>query len=205
MLNWSDDALIEVRCLTGLPVPHVDLEILNPDGKPLPHDGKQIGEVVVRSPWIVQAYVKDPGKSEELWQDGWLHTGDVGFIDQDEYLHITDRIEDVIKSGGEWISSLEIEDILSRHEAVSEVAVIGVPDEKWGERPLALVVVKPESRGSLSGNELKQFFDRFVEEGTIAKYGVPDRVFIVDGLTKTSVGKMNKKELRSRYQAAQVI
>ena len=182
-----------------MPAPLVDLEIIDPDGKPLPRDGKHTGEVVVRSPWLTQAYFKEPEKSEALWQDGWLHTGDVGYVDEEGYLHITDRIKDVIKTGGEWISSLELEDLISRHEAVSEAAVIGIPDEKWGERPLLLAVLKPTFKGNVTEDDLKTFYGQFVLEGIIPKYGIPRRVMIVDAIAKTSVGKLNKKELRNQY------
>jgi fatty-acyl-CoA synthase len=171
------------------------------NGQPLPHDGQSAGEVVVRTPWLTQGYVKDPEKSEELWKDGWLHTGDVGMIDTDGYLQITDRMKDVIKTGGEWISSLELEDIISQHEAVSEAAVIGVPDDKWGERPLTLVVLKPDYADKVTGEDLKKFYTAFVENGTIPKYGVPDRVVITDQIAKTSVGKINKKEIRTQYRS----
>ncbi|HHP7233675.1 MAG TPA: fatty acid--CoA ligase, partial [Desulfobacterales bacterium] len=149
MLDWPQNRQVEVRCRTGLPIPNVQLEIVTPEGKPLPHDGNSTGEVVVRAPWLTQGYLKDPEQSEMLWRDGWLHTGDVGFIDPEGYLQITDRIKDVIKTGGEWISSLALEDLISQHEGVSEAAVIGVADEKWGERPLALIVPKKDWRGKL--------------------------------------------------------
>jgi fatty-acyl-CoA synthase len=199
MLEWDADRQIEIRCRTGLPIPNVELQIVDPDGRPLPHDGKTAGEVVVRAPWLTQGYLKDAERSENLWRGGWLHTGDVGWIDAAGYLQITDRIKDVIKTGGEWISSLALEDIISRHEAVSEAAVIGVPDEKWGERPLALVVLKKEYGGKVSAETLQAFFMKFVEDGTIPKYGVPDRVLLVDAIAKTSVGKINKKELRRQH------
>ncbi len=199
MWEWDLDKQVPIRCKTGIPVPNVLLEIIDPLGNPLPHDGKSTGEIVVRSPWLTQGYLKDPEKSEALWEGGWLHTGDIGYIDEEGYLKITDRLKDVIKTGGEWISSLELEDILSQHEAVSEVAVVGVPDEKWGERPLALVVLHKEYEGKVSGEELKDFFKKFVEEGTIPKYGVPDRIEIVKSIPKTSVGKINKKEIRKAY------
>ena len=201
MLDWDAEQQVAIRCKTGLPVPNVNLEILDPNGQPLPHDGQSAGEVVVRTPWLTQGYVKDPEKSEELWKDGWLHTGDVGIIDTDGYLQITDRMKDVIKTGGEWISSLELEDIISQHEAVSEAAVIGVPDDKWGERPLTLVVLKPDYADKVTGEDLKNFYTKFVENGTIPKYGVPDRVVITDQIAKTSVGKINKKEIRSHYRS----
>jgi fatty-acyl-CoA synthase len=199
MLEWGIDEQIGIRCRTGLPLPNVYLEIIDPDGQPLPHDGKSTGEVVVRAPWLTHGYLKDPEKSENLWSGGWLHTGDIGFIDEYGYLQITDRLKDVIKTGGEWISSLALEDIISRHEAVSEAAVIGIPDDKWGERPLALVVVKDEFKNKVTGEDLKSFYQQFVENGMIPKFGVPDNVNLVDSIAKTSVGKINKKALRSRY------
>jgi fatty-acyl-CoA synthase len=199
MLHWTADKQIEIRCRTGLPITNVDLEIVDPEGNPLPHDGKITGEVVVRSPWLTQAYVKDPDRSEALWKNGWLHTGDIGFIDPEGYLQITDRLRDVIKTGGEWVSSLQLEDIISQHEAVSEVAVIGVSDDKWGERPLALVVIKGEYRRKVTADELRAFCMRFVQKGAISTYAVPDRVFFIDSISKTSVGKIDKKKLRKQY------
>ncbi len=199
MLEWDAEAQAAVRCRTGLPVTNVELEVVDANGVPKAHDGKSTGEVVVRTPWLTQGYLKDPQKSEALWSNGWLHTGDIGFIDSEGYLQITDRLKDVIKTGGEWISSLELESIISQHPAVSEAAVIGVPDEKWGERPLALVVLRKEYQGKVSQEELKDFFKKSVEEGVIPKYGVPNKVLLVDTIAKTSVGKLNKKELRSQY------
>ena len=200
MLDWDAERQIEMRCRTGLPVPNVILEVVDLEGQPLPHDGKTAGEVVVRSPWLTQGYVGDPEKSEALWAGGWLHTGDIGFIDAEGYLQITDRVKDVIKTGGEWISSLELEDIISRHPAVSEAAVIGIPDPKWVERPLALVVLKPGMKDQTSPDDLKAYFAKFAADGVIPKYGVPDRVEIVDTIAKTSVGKINKKLLRVEYK-----
>jgi len=200
MLEWDEDRQIEMRCRTGLPIPNVLLEIVDTDGRAVKHDGKSTGEVVVRTPWLTQGYIKDPEKSEELWAGGWLHTGDIGYIDTEGYLQITDRLKDVIKTGGEWISSLELEDIISRHEAVSEAAVIGVPDDKWTERPLALVILREDFRGKVGEEELREFFMKYVEDGTIPKYGVPGKIAIVDAIAKTSVGKINKKDLRKQYQ-----
>jgi len=199
MLEWDLEDQIPYRCRTGVPVPNVSLRVVDPMGTPLPHDGQSTGEVLVRAPWLTQGYFKDPEKSEELWRDGWLHTGDVGFIDELGYLQITDRMKDVIKTGGEWVSSLLLEDIISQHEAVSEAAVIGVPDEKWGERPMACVVLRQGYEDQVSEEELRSFYLKFVENGTIAKYGVPDYVRIMEAIPKTSVGKMNKKELRSSF------
>lgn len=199
MVDWPLEDQVPIRCRTGLPAPNVHLQIRDPEGNPLPHDGRTTGEVVVRAPWLTQGYLKDPEQSEALWQGGWLHTGDIGFVDEEGYLQITDRLKDVIKTGGEWISSLALEDIISRHEAVSESAVIGVPDEKWGERPMALVVLKEEFRGKTTEEDLQNHFMGFVKSGDIPKYGVPESIRLVDEITKTSVGKINKKELRNRF------
>ncbi|MFP4672100.1 MAG: fatty acid--CoA ligase [Desulfohalobiaceae bacterium] len=200
MQGWDLDSQTQVRCRTGLPVPNVQLRVADPLGKSLPHDGQSTGEVLARSPWLTQGYLKDPEKSEELWQDGWLHTGDIGFIDQEGYLQITDRIKDVIKSGGEWLSSLELEDIISQHPAVSEAAVVGIPDDKWGERPAALVVLHQGYQDQVTDQDLRDFFQKFVDKGSIPKYAIPGKIDIVPSIPKTSVGKMNKKEIRRQYQ-----
>ena len=200
MMDWDLERQVDIRCRTGLPIPNVVLDIVDPDGKPLPHDGQATGEVVVRSPWLTQGYLKEPERSEELWRGGWLHTGDVGFIDAEGYLKITDRIKDVIKSGGEWVSSLILEDIISQHEAISEAAVIAVPDEKWGERPLALVVLKKEFAGKVKEEDLLNFLMKFVQNGTIPKFGVPSQVLLVESIAKTSVGKLNKRALRKQFR-----
>jgi fatty-acyl-CoA synthase len=163
------------------------------------HDGQTPGEVVVRAPWLTQGYLKDQQNSEQLWRGGYLHTSDIGTIDPLGYLLITDRIKDVIKSGGEWISSLEIEDILSQHPGVSEAAVIGVPDERWGERPVALVVLRPSHIGALSEDDIKAHVANYADKGVISKWAVPSRVRFVEIIDKTSVGKLDKKLLRQKY------
>jgi fatty-acyl-CoA synthase len=199
MLDWDMDRQIEMRCRTGLPLPLVNLKIVDTSGADIPHDGESVGEIVVRAPWVTQGYIKDEQRAEDLWDDGWLHTGDIGFIDPEGYLQVTDRVKDVIKTGGEWISSLQLEDIMTQHDAVSEAAAIGVADEKWGERPLMLVALKEESQGKVTEAELKAFFFKFVEQGAIPKYGVPDRIVLVDSIAKTSVGKIDKKLLRQQF------
>ncbi len=200
LMETEPDEQVAIRCKTGLPIPHVQLKIVDMEGKELPHDGKTAGEVVVRAPWLTQGYVKSEEKSEELWAGGWLHTGDIGVIDAQGYLRITDRLKDVIKTGGEWISSLELEDIISRHEAVSEVAVVGVADDKWGERPLAMVVIKDAFRGNVTEKDIQDHCMAFVEKGLIPKYGVPTRIILDADIPKTSVGKISKKDIRSQYQ-----
>ncbi len=200
MVNWGIDEQVKVRSKTGMTIPLVNLQIVDPEGKPLPNDGKSTGEIVVRAPWLTQGYLKDPQKSEELWKDGWLHTGDVGYIDEAGYLKITDRIKDVIKTGGEWISSLDLENIILKHPAVSEAAAVGVPHEKWGERPVVMAVLKPEYVGKVTEEELKKFYMDHVEKGIISKWGVPDKIIFVDLIPKTSVGKLDKKVIRQQVK-----
>lgn len=140
----SEDERTTYRIKAGIPVPLVEAAIMDADGKLLPSDGESQGELVLRAPWLTQGYFREPEKGEELWAHGWLHTGDVATIDGMGFIEIRDRIKDVIKTGGEWISSLELEDLISRHPAVREVAVVGVPDPQWGERPFALLVLREE-------------------------------------------------------------
>jgi len=199
MLDWDEDRLLDVVIKTGLPMPLVEFEAVDAEGQPLPHDGRSAGEVVFRAPWLTKNYFKAPDKSKYLWQKGWLHSGDVGHIDEAGYLQITDRIKDVIKTGGEWVSSLDLENLLSQHEAVLESAAIGIPDEKWGERPMMIVVLKPEFAGTITGDDLKQYMKKAAEAGKLPKYGVPEQYKFVDEIAKTSVGKLNKKVLRQIY------
>ncbi|MDQ5908220.1 MAG: hypothetical protein QG599_311 [Pseudomonadota bacterium] len=197
MQDWDEERQLEIRCKTGLPIPMVDLRIVDPEMNDVPHDGVSQGEVVVRSPWLTQGYLKDPQNSEQLWRGGYLHTGDIGVIDAEGYLKITDRLKDVIKTGGEWISSLELEDLILKHPAVAEAAVVGVPDPKWGERPLALVVVKPGQE--VDAVMMRTWLQNFADQGMISKWGIPDRVLFVDAIPKTSVGKLDKKVMRQQY------
>jgi fatty-acyl-CoA synthase len=128
-----------------------------------------------------------------------LHTGDIGYIDEEGYLRITDRLKDVIKTGGEWISSLELEDIISRHPGVSEVAVIGVKDRKWGERPMAMVVPKQAAARPLTEDDIRGAIQPGIDQGTLPKYAMPEKVLLVDQIAKTSVGKINKKQMRQDF------
>jgi fatty-acyl-CoA synthase len=200
MADWDEDSLMEVVIKTGLPVPLVEFEVVDADDKPLPHDGMSTGEVVFRAPWLTKSYFKAPDRSKELWQNGWLHSGDVGHINEDGYLQITDRVKDVIKSGGEWVSSLDLENLLSQHEAVLESAAIGVPDEKWGERPMMIVVLKPEFNGKVTAEDLKRHMKQAAQDGKLPKYGVPDRYEFAEEIAKTSVGKLDKKLMRQVYR-----
>ncbi len=199
MQNISDEQKIDIVTKTGLPLPLVEIEVVNADDEPLPHDGVQTGEVVMRAPWLTQGYFKSPEKTEQLWCNGYLHSGDVGHIDSDGYLQITDRIKDVIKSGGEWISSLDLENILSQHDAVLESAAIGVADSKWGERPMMLVVIKPEFKDKVDAEQLQTHMQEAAEQGRLPKYGVPRRFEFIEALPKTSVGKLDKKRMRREF------
>jgi fatty-acyl-CoA synthase len=192
-----DEESLARRCKTGKPTVMVDLRVVDANMDEVPHDGESTGEVVTRAPWLTQGYSGNPQGSEELWQGGYMHTGDVGYIEKDGTLQITDRIKDVIKSGGEWISSLELESIVSRCDGVSEVAAFGVPDSKWGERPMLVIVRAAES--VLSVNEIQDAIREQVDNGRLSKWAIPERVKFVDSLPKTSVGKMDKKVMRVMY------
>ncbi len=199
MLDWDLDKQVEIRSCAGLPVPLVQLEVIDWEGMPVPHDGKSTGEIVARTPWLTQGYIKDPEGSEMLWKNGWLHTGDIGNIDPEGYLQVTDRLKDIIKTGGEWISVLKLEEIIIRHEAVMDAAVVGVPDKKWGERPLVLLVLKDEYKGKVEEKDFKDFYKKFADAGILPRYGIPDRVVIVDHIAKSRVGKIDKKIIREQF------
>ena len=195
----TGDKAVATRVKTGLPIPLVDLRIVDPDMNDAAHDGKASGEIVVRAPWLTQGYFKNPDASRDLWAGGYLHTNDIATIDGEGYVQVTDRLKDVIKTGGEWVSSLEVEDILSQHGAVSEAAVIAVRDAKWGERPKALIVLKPGAEAT-DVEDIRNFVKTFADRGIISKFAVPSDIAFVPSLLKTSVGKLNKKALRETYQ-----
>lgn len=188
------EAQIALRVKTGRSVPLVALRTVDPEMQTLPRDGHSAGEIVVRAPWLTQGYLHNADASEELWHGGWLHTQDIGHVDPRGYLQVTDRLKDVIKTGGEWVSSLELEELIGRHPDVAEVAVIGVPDAKWGERPLAFVVAR--SGIEPDADSIRSFLRGFADAGRISRYGVPDEVRFVGELPRTSVGKLNKRALR---------
>ena len=198
-LTGDPDGEVEFRAKAGIAGPLVDLRIVDPDMNSVPHDGKSAGEIVLRAPWLTQGYFNNPEGSEQLWAGGYLHTSDIAVVDPNGYVHITDRIKDVIKTGGEWVSSLQIEDLISQCAGVAEVAVIGVKDDRWGERPLALVVKRPSDANGVSDAVIKNHLKTFADQGIISKYGIPEKILFIDSIPKTSVGKINKKELRERY------
>jgi fatty-acyl-CoA synthase len=196
--EWDWETQTETLISTGFPLPLVKLRVATPDGKEVAHDGQETGEIQVRAPWLTPAYYKDPERSEELWAGGWMHTGDVAYVNEHGYVQIVDRMKDIIKSGGEWIVSLELENLLSVHDDVLEAAVIGIPDKKWGERPLAIIVPKEGAEGRITADDMRLHLQKFVADGTIASWAVPDKVVFVQELPRTSVGKIDKKVLRGR-------
>jgi len=203
LMAGSEDERTTYRIKAGVPVPLVEAAIMSADGTLLPADGESQGELVLRAPWLTQGYFREPEKGAELWEHGWLHTGDVATIDDFGFIDIRDRIKDVIKTGGEWISSLELEDLISRHPAVREVAVVGVPDPQWGERPFALLVLCEGQ--SLEAKGLKEHLKPFVDQGSINKWAIPSQIALVTEVPKTSVGKLDKKRIRLdivQWQAA---
>ncbi|WP_295956179.1 3-(methylthio)propionyl-CoA ligase [Rhodoferax sp.] len=186
-LLLTKEEQLAMRLKQGRAVYGVDMKVLGEDGQPLPHDGQSAGDLLVQGPWIVADYYRSPEPSPLV--DGWFPTGDVATIDADGYLQITDRSKDVIKSGGEWISSIAVENIAVAHPAVAMAACIGVQHPKWDERPIVVVVKKPGAE--LSAAELLQFYD-----GKIAKWQVPDDVVFVDAIPLGATGKMQKMRLR---------
>jgi fatty-acyl-CoA synthase len=195
LANGELDAQIEARTRSGVPAPLVDLRIVDENGQPVPKDDETMGEVVVRTPWLTQGYYLEPEKGEELWRDGWLHTGDVATWNSRNAIKIADRIKDVIKTGGEWVSSIDLENMIGQHPAVMEVAVVGLPDEQWGERPHAMIALKPDQNESAEA--IKEFLEQFVATGQITKWTIPDRIKFVEAIPKTSVGKLDKKVIRT--------
>ena len=192
MKDWPADQLDEVCAKAGIPVPLVDMRVVNEAGE-VAHDDQTLGEVQLRGPWVASSYYNLPEEKNKWTDDGWFRTGDVGTVDAEGYLKIADRTKDLIKSGGEWISSVDLENALVAHPDVREAAVVAVPHPKWQERPLAVVVAREGAHPT--SEALRQFLsDKF------AKWQLPDSFVFVDELPHTSTGKLLKTELRKRYQ-----
>ncbi len=187
----SGEAVWPYRVSQGRLICGVEGRLTGDDGEVLPSDGKAVGELECRGPWITGSYYNDP--APEKFHDGWLRTGDVGTLDPAGFLRLTDRAKDVIKSGGEWISSMDLENLIMAHPAVAEAAVIGVPDDKWGERPLAAVVLRPDA-GPVTPEELRAYLGE-----RIPRWQLPERWCFIDEVPKTSVGKFRKTTLREQY------
>jgi fatty-acyl-CoA synthase len=193
MRGWPEDRLTDVvRTQAGLPLPGVQISIRGADGSETPRDGKTMGDLLVRGPWVVDGYFRGEG-AEQFTADGWFRTGDVAIASPEGYFVIGDRTKDLIKSGGEWISSLDMERTIMALPEVEEAAVIAIPDDKWQERPLACVVVRAGHR-----LDVAQVRAHLVAHG-FASWQLPDRVEIIDAVPRTSVGKFDKKALRARF------
>jgi fatty-acyl-CoA synthase len=193
LLNASEDERFARLGMAGVPMPVMDIRIVDGDGAEQPWDGKSVGEIQVRGPFITAGYHETPHDPEKFTADGFLRTGDVASVDPHGYVRIVDRAKDLIKSGGEWISSVDMENLLMAHPAVQEAAVIAIADAKWGERPLACVVLKAGTRAS-SDQLRAHLASRF------AKWQIPDRVEFLDAIPRTSTGKFWKVKLRERYR-----
>ena len=193
MTAWPEDQQYAVRAKQGYVSVGVDLRIVDDEGREVPWDGVSMGEIQVRGPWIIRSYYDNPESADRFTADGWFRTGDVAMVDPEGYVQITDRTKDLIKSGGEWISSIDVESMIMSHPKVLEAAVIAVPHPKWVERPLACVVPKPGA--TLQPEEIVEFL-----RPRLAKWALPDEVVLLDAVPKTSVGKFDKKVLRERFR-----
>jgi len=196
MENWSAEQRYTHLLKQGLAIPGVDWRVIDADGQEVKWDGKEMGQLLVRGPWVIEEYYKEPEKTKESFKGGWLHTRDMVTVDEDGYIKIVDRLGDLIKSGGEWISSVDLGDIISRCPAVQEAAVVGVPHSYWGERPIAFVSLKPEFKHKTKKEDILDFL-----KDKVAKWQIPDDVVFLDEVPKTSVGKLDKKLLRGKLDA----
>ena len=205
--NLGREANIGYKLKQGWPLMFVDMKIVDEDGKELPRDGKTFGHLQVRGPHTLKRYYN--AEKLAVDKDGWFDTGDVATLDPEGYMQITDRAKDVIKSGGEWISSIEIENLASGHPGVIEAAVIGIEDEKWGERPLLVIVRKDNgsTNGSTSGGTSRISKDEMLQylDGKIAKWWMPDDVVFVESIPHTATGKISKLQLRQKFKEYKAI
>lgn len=199
MANLSKNELYDIKSSAGLLAPGLEMKIVNENGKEVKMDGKEWGELLLRGPWIAKEYYKDPERSKEYFKDGWLHTGDVATIDEEGYVRLVDRTKDLIKSGGEWISSVDLENLIMSHPAVQEAAVIGVPHPKWQDRPAGIVVLKPGA--TATEDELKAFLKGKVK----ADWWIPDHFVFIADIPKTGVGKFDKRQVRKMVAEGQIV
>jgi fatty-acyl-CoA synthase len=192
LLSLPEEERYALQTKQGRPVFGIEMRIVGPNGERLPHDGESFGRLMVRGPWVASAYFKQPA-SETAWVDGWFDTGDVATMDAQGYMNIVDRAKDVIKSGGEWISSIDLENAAMMHVAVAECAVVGVAHPKWDERPIMLVVLAEGHQ--VSEDELREFLQE-----DVAKWWLPDEILFVNELPHTATGKILKMDLRERFR-----
>lgn len=201
MLASQETEDVAVRTATGRPSPLVEVRVVDPEMVDVPQDGSTTGEVITRAPWLTQGYLKNERASEDLWQGGWLHTGDVGHLSPDGTLRITDRLKDVIKSGGEWVSSLMLENLASTVPGLVEVAAVGVPDARWGERPVLLIVAEPSDAVDAG---IRHQIGAAIDRGELPRWAAPDRICRVAALPRTSVGKIDKKRIRQMLEIGEI-
>jgi fatty-acyl-CoA synthase len=195
--DLPEEELADLRAKQGVPVPLMNLRIVDPGTEEvLPWDGEARGELQAAGPWVAAGYYNDERSPDSFTDDGWLRTGDVATISPDGYVQLVDRTKDLIKSGGEWISSVELENAIMAHPKVIEAAVIGIPDEKWSERPLACLV--PAEGEEITLEELREFLS-----GRVPKWWIPNDIELIDEVPKTSVGKFSKKTLREQFKDRQ--
>jgi fatty-acyl-CoA synthase len=192
----DEETKFDVVAMAGLPLPLVEVRVRDDEEREVPWDGDSMGELEVRGPWIASGYFNTPEQAERWTEDGWFKTGDIASMDPRGFIQIKDRSKDVIKSGGEWISSVELENALMAHPAVAEAAVIAIPDEKWAERPLAAVVLREGA--AATADELREFL-----APQFAKWWLPDRIEFVAEIPKTAVGKFRKTALREQFAPAE--
>ena len=193
MSDLPSQEQLRLRSKQGMPPAGIEMRIRDEAGRELPWDGTSVGEVEVRGPWVASRYFENPEGDVSFTEDGWFRTGDVGTMDAHGFMQITDRAKDLIKSGGEWISSVDLENAIMGHPDVVECAVIAMPHEKWLERPLAIAVAAPDAE-PLTLDEIHAFL-----QDRVAKWWLPDAVTWVEALPKTSVGKFDKKVMRAQY------
>ena len=200
MEDWDAERRYEKRAKQGLMVPGLEFNVIDDAGEKVPWDGEEFGELWIRGPWVTTEYYERPEANEEDFEDGWLKTGDIVTIDSDGYMEIVDRTKDVIKSGGEWISSVELENALMAHNDVAEATVIGVPHERWQERPVAFVVPGANADRENLGEEVLDMI-----EAEYPKWWRPDDVVYIDEVPKTATGKFDKKVLREEYDDESIV
>jgi len=199
MDDWDEEKRYAQMAKQGRLLPGLEARVVNEKGEEVRWDGKEMGELLLRGPWVACEYYKDPERSAETFKDGWYYTGDIVTIDEEGYMLVQDRSKDLIKSGGEWISSVDLENKIMAHPDVVEACVIAMPHEKWQERPLACVVLKKEARGKVKEEDIIEFL-----KDKVVKWWLPDKVIFIEEVPKTSVGKFDKKRLREIYGSASI-
>jgi len=197
MVEWPKEKLDDVRVKTGLSSPAIDAQVVDENGKPVPHDNETIGQIVLRGHWIMEKYYKDPERTATAWRDGWFHTGDAAKVDKDDYIIIVDRITDVIRSGAEMVPTVLLENLTCSADFVLEATYVGVPDEKWGERPMCLVKCVPGANKT-EQDVIKYLETEGVNKGKITKWMLPHFILFCDEIPKTSVGKYDKIAIRKK-------